>query len=110
LYQPFGLFIVQFCANFLVFDGLPTRWYNASGGDSVGRISFDKLEMIMRQRGKVITDLRKDGILVGQTFTNFRNGGNINSSKIAAICAYLGVQPGDIMEYVPDEQEPPQCL
>ena len=68
----------------------------------MGRIVFDRLDAIMRQRGKVITDLRNDGILVGQSFTNFRNGGNLNSKKIADICAYLGVQPGDIMEYVPD--------
>lgn len=71
----------------------------------MGRISFDKLESVLRERGKRMTDLKTDGILAGQSFTNFRNGGNINSSKIAAICEYLQVQPGDIMEYIPDDQK-----
>ena len=49
--------------------------------------------------------LRKDNILGEAIIQNFRKNEvvNINSKTINTLCTLLNCQPGDILEYVPDE-------
>jgi DNA-binding Xre family transcriptional regulator len=50
--------------------------------------------------------MRLNGLLhlIGQaTFKKIKQGGDIDMGTIAKLCALLDCQPGDIMEYVPDE-------
>ncbi len=74
-------------------------------------ISFRPFLQLMEKRRKSIYHLKRDKIVSTATLDSIRRGDKaITTDSIDAICKYLGVQPGDIMEYLPDEQEPPQSL
>lgn len=48
--------------------------------------------------------LRKEKIFGEATIQKFRNNEEINFKNLNKICTLLNCQPGDILEYVPDEQ------
>ena len=65
------------------------------------------LDVVMAQRKKGLTELSKE---VDITMTNLSILKNnkakaIRFSTLEAICKALDCQPGDIIEYVPDEEE-----
>ena len=39
-----------------------------------------------------------------ELFSRLKNNNNVNVSTIMTLCEYLNCQPGDIMEYVPDDK------
>ena len=66
-------------------------------------VSYKKLFTLMESKGVKKFDLRKAGIsptivdrLVKET--------DVNTSTISRLCALLDCQPGDIMEYVEDDE------
>jgi DNA-binding Xre family transcriptional regulator len=63
---------------------------------------YMKLWMILTERRMTKEALKKSAGLSTQTITDMGKGKNISGQTIARICAALGCQPGDIMEYVPD--------
>ena len=66
---------------------------------------YDKLWKILIDRHMTKEQLR---IAIGSsssTITTMGKGGNISMGVMAKICETLGVQPGDIVEYVPDGKE-----
>lgn len=74
-------------------------------------ISFKPFLDLMAAREKSIYHLKRDKVISTATLDSIRRGDKaVTTDSINAICAYLGVQPGDIMEYVPDDQEPPRSL
>ena len=56
------------------------------------------LDVVMAQRKKGLTELSKE---VDITMANL----SILKNTLEAICKALDCQPGDIIEYVPDEEE-----
>jgi putative transcriptional regulator len=48
--------------------------------------------------------LRKEKLLSEGTIQNIRDGRIINAANLAKICKLLNCQPGDIMEYVEEEE------
>ncbi len=48
--------------------------------------------------------LRKEKIFGERTMQKFRKGEIVNAENLAVICKLLNCQPGDVMEYV-DEDE-----
>ena len=40
----------------------------------------------------------------GRAYTNMQGGGHITTRTIDKLCAALDCQPGDLMEYVPDNR------
>lgn len=48
--------------------------------------------------------LRKEKLLSEGTIQNIREGKIVNASNLAKLCKLLSCQPGDILEYVPDEE------
>lgn len=66
-------------------------------------ISFAKLELVMKEKGVKKYDLRKAGIN-GTILDKALKGGNIDSRTVGRLCELLSCQPGDIMEYVEDQQ------
>lgn len=67
-------------------------------------IKYDKLFALMEQNGITIYRLRKDSIIGGATLEKMRKGEkHIDTRSIESLCQYLNCQPGDIMEYIPDE-------
>ena len=69
-------------------------------------IDFQKLNHILELNGKNYYSLRKDKIVGTETIRKLKNNeGYIDTRTINNICAYLNCQPGDIMEYVEEEEE-----
>ena len=67
-------------------------------------IKFDRLFDLMREKGLTTYKIRKNKIISEGTLQKLRENGTVSTESISALCAALDCQPGDIMEYVPDEQ------
>ena len=67
-------------------------------------IIYRKLENILQQRGLQWKDLCNAGISIN-TPTKFKNNRSMNTDMIDKVCAFLNAQPGDIMEWVENENE-----
>lgn len=65
-------------------------------------IRYDKIFTLMEQKKVKQIDLRLLGIHP-RTFQKLANGELIRSDTIDALCRLLDCQPGDFMEYIPDE-------
>ena len=68
-------------------------------------IVYDKLIKRMEEQGITSYTIKKDNIIGQATFKKIKEGGDIDTRSIAKLCKLLNCQPGDIMEYVPDEGE-----
>lgn len=59
----------------------------------------------LRDAGYTQNGFRKNK-LIGQSYlTQLRRGELVSWQTIGTICALLGCQPGDILEYVPDDPQ-----
>ena len=68
-------------------------------------IRYEKLFMLLKEKGLTKYSLRKDNIVGVATLEKMRKGtGHIDTRTIETLCAYLHCQPGDLMEYVPGEE------
>ena len=67
-------------------------------------IKYDKLVALLKEKGYTTYKIRKDKLIGQGTLTAIKNGtGGLDSKTISRLCKVLECQPGDIMEYVPDE-------
>lgn len=60
---------------------------------------------VLKDKGYNTTRLRKEKILAESTVQKLRDKKPISWANIAQICKLLNCQPGDIMEYMDDEEE-----
>lgn len=74
-------------------------------------ISLGKLPETVKSRGLSMTSLKTKGIVAGQSHTNLVNmikgtmpTDGLTLGTINAICRYLDCQPGDILDYVAEEE------
>lgn len=70
----------------------------------MGKIVYDKLRALMKERGLTTYRIRKENIINETTLQRIREGKNITLDSVAALCEALHCQPGDILEYIPDEE------
>ena len=69
-------------------------------------IKYDKLFALLKEKGWNSTRIRNENLIGQGTLTNLRNGkGGLDHKTIDSICRVLDCQPGDIMEYVPENSE-----
>lgn len=67
-------------------------------------IKYDKLFSLLKEKGYTTYKIRKENLIGQGTMTAIRNGtGGLDAKTISKICALLDCQPGDILEYVPDD-------
>lgn len=69
-------------------------------------IVYDKLLAMLEERGITSYKLRKmeHPIISQATLTAIKTGkGGLDHRTINNVCKYFGCQPGDLMEYVPDD-------
>ena len=66
-------------------------------------IRYEKLLGLLKEKGYTSYTMKKDNIIGQATFKKIKDGGDIDTRTISKLCALLECQPGDIMEYVPDE-------
>lgn len=69
----------------------------------MGKIIYNKLLNQLDEKGLTTYKIRKQKIISESTLQNIREGKRITTDSIAALCAALNCQPGDILEYVPDD-------
>lgn len=67
-------------------------------------IVYYKLANILKERNMQWKDLCKAGISVN-TPTKFSQNKTMNTEMIDKVCAFLNVQPGDIMEWVNESDQ-----
>ena len=68
-------------------------------------ISYKKLFILLEEQGWTTYRIRKEKLIGQGTLTALKNGtGGLDSKTISKICKALSCQPGDIMEYLPDEE------
>ena len=69
-------------------------------------MSYKKLFRLFEEKGITTYTIRKNNIMSQSALTKMKNGtGSIDTRTIEKLCAILDCQPGDIMEYVPDDEE-----
>lgn len=66
------------------------------------KFKIDILEAL-KAKGYTTYTLRKDNLLSQSTIQKLREGKGLSWENIERLCAMLDCQPGDILEYVPDE-------
>lgn len=67
-------------------------------------IKYDKLLKLLDEKGYTSYKIRKENIIGQGTLTAIKNGtGGLDSKSISKLCKLLNCQPGDIMEYIPDD-------
>ncbi len=57
----------------------------------------------LKAKGYSTARLRKEKIFGERTMQEFRSNGVIPYKSIDRLCSLLGCQPGDVLEYVPDD-------
>jgi len=67
-------------------------------------IEYKKLFALMKAKGLTTYRIREDNIISQSALTAIKNGKSVTVDTIAKLCAALDCQPGDILEYVPEEQ------
>lgn len=66
---------------------------------------YDKLFVLLQERGITSYRIRKDNIISQAALTKMKNGdGNIDTRTLERLCSVLKCQPGDIMEYVEESE------
>lgn len=66
-------------------------------------IIYNKLGQLLRERNMQWKDLCNAGISVNMP-AKFSHNRSMNTELIDKVCAFLQVQPGDIMEYIPESE------
>ena len=68
-------------------------------------IKYEKLFELLKDKGLSMYSLRKNKVIGTETLEKMRKGiGHIDDRSINRLCEFLNCQPGDIMEYVEDEE------
>ena len=69
-------------------------------------LKYDKLIKLLKDNGYTSYRVKKDGIMGQNAYTTLMNGtAKLSADIIDRWCKELNCQPGDLMEYVPDEEE-----
>lgn len=66
---------------------------------------YDKLFVLMKERGLSTYRIRKENIISQSALTSLKNSKGVTTDTIEKLCKALNCQPGDILEYIPDEAE-----
>lgn len=67
---------------------------------------YDKLFALMEERGITKYQLRKEKVIGVSALESMRTGkGHVDTRSLGYLCEYLNCQPGDIMEYIPEQKE-----
>lgn len=59
----------------------------------------------LKEKGYSSYKLRKEKLLGEATMTDIRKGQIVSVENLSRLCKLLECQPGDILEYVPEETE-----
>lgn len=66
-------------------------------------ISYKKLLQLCEERNINSYTMKKNKIIGQAAWISLKEGKDVRVSTINALCKYLDCQPGDLLEYIPDE-------
>lgn len=66
----------------------------------MGKIVFNKLFDLMKEKQLTTYKIRKENIISEGTLQHLRNNESVSTNSIASLCQALNCQPADIMEYI----------
>ena len=58
----------------------------------------------LKDAGQTTYKIRRDRLFGEATLQKLRNGEPVSWDNLTKLCALLSCQPGDIIEYVPDDE------
>ncbi len=67
-------------------------------------ITYDKLKDKLKAAGITSYICKRDKIIGQSTYKKIMEGGDIDTKSIAKLCAVLHCQPGNLLEYIPDDE------
>lgn len=59
----------------------------------------------LKEKGYTTNRIRKEKLIGEATMQRLRHKQSVSYDVLCKLCDLLGCQPGDILEYVPDENE-----
>ena len=68
-------------------------------------IVYDKMIKKFDEIGPNSYKIKKDKIIGTVTYQKIRHGGDIDTRTIARMCKFFNCQPGDLLDYVPDDDD-----
>lgn len=69
-------------------------------------INYNKLFALLKKKGWSTYRIRKEKLIGQATLTALKNGtGGLDRKTIDRLCKTLECQPGDLMEYIPDNED-----
>ena len=71
-------------------------------------LDYSKLFDLMKEKNLTTYRIRKEKIISETALQKLRQGKNVTMETIERLCSVLHCQPGDIMEYIPDEKPEPK--
>ena len=71
------------------------------GGDTMIRYKIDVLQAL-KNAGYSTYKIRKQNLLFESTLTKIRKNEIVNVDNLNILCKLLELQPGDILQYIPD--------
>ena len=78
-------------------------------------ISYAKMVEVLAIKKVTSYTIKRDNVIGQASYKKIMEGGHIDTRTIEKLCAYLDCQPGDLMEYIPDDApapdpEPPSTI
>ena len=67
-------------------------------------ISFEKARKLLNEQGINTYTMKKTKILGQGTMAKIRDDKSVTTATLETLCKLLNCQPGDLMEYIPDEE------
>lgn len=67
-------------------------------------IKYDKLFALMKEKGLTSYKIRQENIISQGALTSLRAGKSVTMETIEKLCKALQCQPGDIVEYIEDDE------
>lgn len=69
------------------------------------KYKIEILPYLKNEKGITTYDIKTRGILSGSALAKLCHGDMIGINVLNDICRLTGLQPGDLIEYVPDEKK-----
>mgnify|MGYP001057896786 CR=1 FL=1 len=67
-------------------------------------ISYKKLLKLFKDKNITSYTIKKEKIIGQATWKKIHENGHIDTRTIESLCKYLNCQPGDILEYIEDDE------
>lgn len=70
-------------------------------------IEYSKLFELMKIKGITTYRIRKENIISQSALQSLKDGKSVTIDTIEKLCRVLDCQPGDILEYTPEDEPKP---